>query len=368
MTRFVRLTSEALATKTKDLFLATWLTEALLNTQGFAGLNEGLKLTQGLIDQFWDTLYPELEDNDAEFRASPLEWLGNYLEPSKGSSPSLAVKTVPITTDGVNWLRYSLSRTVPSQDDANESDAKRAAREKVIKEGKPAPEEADASAVDQSPKAFYVKLQKDISESLQTLKSLESLADEKFGNSAPSFGKLRAGLTEVATTVGIILKKKRELEPDDATDATAAQEPGEKCSAGREFRRRPSGEIRNRDGAVAHAYAGATTQYLRTQEPQSPAGYLAIRGLRWGELRSAGATPDLKSLSAAPADLRTQIRSLALEAKWPELLEACERAAAMASGRAWLDVQRYARSVRAKRWGSLINPSRVRSNPNCVRC
>ncbi len=31
---------------------------------------------------------------------------------------------------------------------------------------------------------------------------------------APSFGKLRVGVTDVATTVGIILKKKRELEPD----------------------------------------------------------------------------------------------------------------------------------------------------------
>ncbi len=335
----IQLTSEALRDKTKDLFLASWLAEALLNKQGFAGLHDGLQLMRGLIDQFWDTLYPELEDGDAEFRASPLDWFGNYLEPGKGSSPALAVKAVPIAMDGLTWLRFSESRTVPTQDEGVESDVKRAARDKALKEGKLAPEIADSS-VDQSPKAYYVKLHKDITDSLQSLKALEALADAKFGDAAPSFGKLRSGLTEVATTVGIILKKKRELEPDAEPEpgSEEAAETVETAAGG------PApaglGEIRNRDDAVAHVLAGV--QFLRAKEPQSPAGYLAARGLRWGELRAAGKTPDPKTLVPAPADLRTQIKSLALESKWPELLEACERASSMACGRGWLDMQRYA--------------------------
>jgi type VI secretion system protein ImpA len=336
----IRLAGDALASKTKDLFLASWLTEAWLSKQGFAGLNDGLQLMRGLVDQFWDTLYPEIEDGDCEFRASPLDWFGNYLEPSKGSSPALAVKSVPITTDGLNWLRYAESRTVPSQEDANESEVKRASRDKDIKEGKLSPEETDAS-VDQSPKAYYVKLHKDITDSLASLKTLEALADEKFGDAAPSFGKLRAGLTEVGTTVGIILKKKRELEPDPEGEAStdSPELAGAEVAASSAG---PSslGEIRNRDDAVAHILAGV--QFLRGKEPQNPAGYLAARGLRWGELRAAGVTPDPKTLVAAPIDLRTQIKSLALEQKWPELLEACERATSMACGRGWLDMQRYA--------------------------
>ncbi|HML18789.1 MAG TPA: type VI secretion system protein TssA [Bryobacteraceae bacterium] len=336
----IRLTTDALTKKTKDLFLASWLADALLNKRGFAGLNDGIQLMQGLINQFWDTLYPEMEDGDAEFRASPLDWFGNYLEPGKGSSPALAVKTVPITTDGLNWLRYSESRGVPTQEQASASESKRTAREKALKEGKLAPEEADAS-VDQSPKAFYVKLHKDIAASLASLKALAALSDEKFGNAAPSFGKLQSGLTEVATTAGIILKKKRELEPD--TEAEVAAEAAAEGAAETEpAPAAPSalGEILNRDDAVAHILAGV--QFLRSKEPLNPAGYLVARALRWGELRAAGPAPDPKALVAAPADLRTQIKSLALEAKWPELLEACERASNMACGRGWLDMQRYA--------------------------
>ena len=44
----IKLISEALATKTKDLQLAAWLAEALLNREGVAGLREVLDLIAGL--------------------------------------------------------------------------------------------------------------------------------------------------------------------------------------------------------------------------------------------------------------------------------------------------------------------------------
>jgi type VI secretion system protein ImpA len=334
----IRMTGDALANKTKDLILASWLAEAQLNKQGFTGLNDGLNLMRSLIEQFWDTLYPELEDGDGEFRASPLEWFGNYLEPSKGSSPALAVKMVPITAEKLNWLQYTDSRKVPTPDDAKANKDKGIAREKGLKEGKLPPEQVDSS-IEQTPKAFYAKLHKDIAEAVKSLQALEAVANDKFGDAAPSFGKLRAGIVEVATLVGIILKKKRELEPDPpevvAAESSEMVETGAAAAGPSEL-----GQIRNHDDAVAHVLAGV--QFLRTNEPQNPAGYLAARGLRWGELRAAGPTPDPKTLVPAPADLRLEIRTLALEGKWVELLDACERASAMACGRGWLDSQRYA--------------------------
>src|ERR1043166_7420519 len=60
----VQLTSDALATKSKDLQLAAWLTEGLLKTEGFAGLRAGIELNTALLQTFWDTLYPPIEDGD----------------------------------------------------------------------------------------------------------------------------------------------------------------------------------------------------------------------------------------------------------------------------------------------------------------
>src|SRR5581483_3328558 len=71
----IRLTSEALASKTKDLQLAAWLTEALMKTESVAGLKDGLKVLGAFVDQFWDSVYPQLDEGDAEVRVAPLEWL-----------------------------------------------------------------------------------------------------------------------------------------------------------------------------------------------------------------------------------------------------------------------------------------------------
>jgi type VI secretion system protein ImpA len=86
------LAQESLATKSKDLQLAAWVTEALLNTESFAGLLQGLNLCTELIKNFWDTIYPPIEDGDLELRAGPLEFIGSALE--------IPLKTRPLTKAG----------------------------------------------------------------------------------------------------------------------------------------------------------------------------------------------------------------------------------------------------------------------------
>ena len=78
--KVIELASEALIKRTKDLELASWLTEALLKQNGFGGLRDGLLLCYGLIEKFWDTVYPRIEDGDLERRAAHLEFIGKKLE------------------------------------------------------------------------------------------------------------------------------------------------------------------------------------------------------------------------------------------------------------------------------------------------
>ena len=66
------------------------------------GLAFGLKLIKGMVERYWDTLYPELEDGDAEFRSKPLEWLGAYFDPNKGLSPIFALKSIALTSGGIS--------------------------------------------------------------------------------------------------------------------------------------------------------------------------------------------------------------------------------------------------------------------------
>jgi len=103
----IKLAKEALAKQSKDLQIAAWLTEALLAREGFPGLQQGLDLMRRMLETFWDTVYPQIdEDGDLEMRATPLSFVGRQLDRT--------VRSVGLTQAGHNWYQYRESRTVPS--------------------------------------------------------------------------------------------------------------------------------------------------------------------------------------------------------------------------------------------------------------
>src|SRR5262249_1608827 len=63
----------------KDLQLGAWLLEAWLHLDGAAGLVQGVSLLAGLCESFWDSVHPELEDDDPELRLAPLYWVEERL-------------------------------------------------------------------------------------------------------------------------------------------------------------------------------------------------------------------------------------------------------------------------------------------------
>ncbi|MGH9431365.1 MAG: type VI secretion system protein TssA [Terriglobia bacterium] len=337
----VKLAGEALTTKTKDLQLAAWLTEALVKTQGFGGLRDGLELCRGLVSGFWETLYPEIEDGDAEMRATPLDWVGSALD--------FPVRSVPLSKDGFGWAKYQESRRTGFEDQVK-SDKEKTARAKMIAEGKLTPEVFDKSFVE-TPKAFYLQGEKDLDTCLAELDQLDQVSQEKFADAAPGFGKLKTALQEVRHVLHGLLEKKRETEPDPVEEipAPVGTEGGDVAGVSGESAARPaaaivisiesSSEPADRR-AIISSIANAAA-LLRKREPQNPAAYLMLRGLRWGELRAAGRLTDPALLEGPPAELRRHIKKLALDRKWNEMLETAEKAMALPCSRAWLDLQRF---------------------------
>jgi len=89
----------------------------------------------------------------------------------------------------------------------------------------------------------------------------------------------------------------------------------------------------------------SAARFLRRTEPHSPASYLILRGLRWGELRADHEGLDPRILEAPPPQARSQLRRLLLDSQWDQLLEAAEGIMGTPAGRGWLDLQRYTLSA-----------------------
>jgi len=336
-----KLAQEALSTRTKDLQLAAWLTEAMLWTEGYSGLHQGLVLCQGLISSFWETLYPPIDEGDLELRAAPLEWIGSALE--------VPLKSVPMVRSGYDWFKFKESRVV-GYEQAAQTDKEKETRAQRLTEGKLAPELFD-KAFSETSKAFYAQAEKDLDACLETIRALDEVCSQKFGNSAPSLGKLKIASEEVRHSIHTLLQKKRETEPDVVEQPAAASsaEGNGRPVAGAASAGSASGpagiliglassEPADRRQAIAAIATAAA--FLRKREPHSPAPYLMMRGLRWGELRAAAQNSAATMLEAPPTELRQHIKRLALSHNWSDLLEAAENAMSLPCSRAWLDLQR----------------------------
>ncbi|HEX5432223.1 MAG TPA: type VI secretion system protein TssA [Bryobacteraceae bacterium] len=339
----VKLASELLATRTKDLQLAAWLTEAMLRQESFAGLLQGLNLLRGLIENFWDTLYPEVEDGDLELRAAPVEWVGTRLD--------AALREAPITRGGLGYYKYKESRAVGYEQDAAENEQKQNARAAAIAEGKVTAEDFDKDAASTST-AQYEAWVGALDGCQESLEALGALCEEKFGNYTPSFSPLRAAIEEVRHTANQILQKRpdrggatAEAEEQPEPEAEVSGEPvsgdASAAAAAPARKKKAVAGIDPEDLDDAAARLDAVARFLRQQDPYSPGPYLLLRGYRWGELRGYGESPDPTALLPPSSEVRQNVKRLALESNWAELLEFAETAMAQPCGRAWLDLQRY---------------------------
>ncbi len=342
----IKLAGEALATKSKDLQLAAWLAEALLKKEGIGRLQPCLQLFQDLQEQFWDTLYPVIEDGDVGMRAVPIEWAANRM--------GAILYEASITRDGLNYYQYKDSRAVGYEADAESSDAKREARERAIADGKITGEDFDKSFA-ATPKSWYVQMDESLRSSTDLLGEMEVFCEEKYGDDRPGFGKLRSALEEVGNAVGILLNEKRKLEPDEPTEEGEA-EPGveaeaEEATAEAETSAAPQPVARARasksmaaepvDREDAMARVQACAKFLQTDNPSSPVAYLLQTALRLGEMREQGSWPAWDFLIPPATEKRQNLKRLAAEENWTELLSAAIAVAGEPCGRAWLDVHRY---------------------------
>ena len=73
--------AEELLGRTKDLRVAVLLTRAAMNVHGPAGLEDGTAVLRGMLEQHWDTVHPQLDeedDNDPTFRVNSVLPLGDH--------------------------------------------------------------------------------------------------------------------------------------------------------------------------------------------------------------------------------------------------------------------------------------------------
>jgi type VI secretion system protein ImpA len=230
-------------------------------------------LVNGLLEKFWDGMYPQIDGDDLEPRAAPVVWFTEADRGARLPNRIRDVAIVPSGTDGVacSWSFWK-SRYVAPKGETEDEGAYIRRRTEAEERGK-----LFESAVAPVPVAHFATLREDLEASLAELSRLQSLLDHRFGRSAPGTTALRQSLEECSALVTRIFKDKGgHLGPEteampDGTEPAAA-ETGQVSTT-------IAGPIRSREDAVRRLAEVAA--FFRQTEPHSPVSYLVERAASW---------------------------------------------------------------------------------------
>ena len=289
---------EILRSKSKDLQVCAWMTEALVNNHGFAGLRDGLRVMTGLHERFWEGVYPEIyrgdEEPDDDGNPPPLPddaYDARILAlEAMDRSVALALRNVPLTRSvfghhSFEKYEYSSKFVIPEDLDSLDADERRYIETQKA-EGKITAEQWQ-KAKDATPADFYRLQLALLGECGEGFATFRRVVNERYEN-APGFPQLEKTLDQITSAVRNVLKEKvPDFGREGGAASGAAEQPGaaggETSGAGAD-NGAPSaaGQTRSRQEALRKLQEVA--DFFRRTEPHSPVSYLVHRAVKWGNM------------------------------------------------------------------------------------
>jgi type VI secretion system protein ImpA len=246
-----------IASTAKDLEVAAWLTEGLLREHRFGGLRDGLQLLSGLVERYWDDVFPLPDEDGLDARLTPITGLSGYESEGRLIAP---LKKMPLTEGDVPIAFWQCESAAAGSVDGGSALA------------------AFANGVQHSSPQFVRDLVDDGRACLAALAQLEAALEARAGGETPSFSRLRDVVAEI---VDVVKAYGGEALPDDAVVA----EPAVAEMAAAEVAEVPAaGAGRPLDRQAAIRQLEELARFFRRTEPHSPIAYALDNLVRRGRM------------------------------------------------------------------------------------
>ena len=245
----------------KDIRVSLHLTAALLRTDGWPGFADGLQLLHGYLEQYWDEVYPLVEDDDPFFRVNALF---NLSDPQRFIGALRRTPVVRSRMAGSYALRDHLAAAAgprPADEDDEPSD------QEAVDAGliRAAFTEADGEQLAADAEG--------IDAAVQALDAIVRLADDKLGSDAPDLSQVVKVLQQIKGWMdGERAAQNGETPPAPESEDAAAPSASAVPQAGfPDAIDSPEQAIRALD---------KVSDYFRRYEPSSPVPLLLERAKR----------------------------------------------------------------------------------------
>ncbi len=244
--------SKELFKKGKHLRVALLLLESGMELRSLRGFSEGVGLIDGLLNRYWEEVYP----NDPEYLAQDRSALLTGISDARFRT---RLSKMPLVTSSKAGRRFSWEEIEAARSGARSGNGDASNIERMI----------EGICREEIPPDAHQQIISEIEDSIRGLTSIEDVLDAKLGNkSQVSFRELKANLAQI----------KAFYEPF-AAEGVAPVNAGSEALPGVPHQPMAfSGEISTRDGAIKAMDKIIT--YFEQNEPSSPIPLLLTRAKR----------------------------------------------------------------------------------------
>lgn len=279
--------SELLGKRSKDFQAAAWLCESWIHLHQVDGFNAAVDVLTGLVERFWDTAHPQIEDGDDDARVATFIWMNENLPLTLKLHVTLlhVPDRIPSAVSLADWDQALIADN-QKNDDKKPNPAG----------GNPVTREELTSSANGKNLLALVALKTRLQVATGKWDALARLLDEKMNTNPPSVARIGEMLRRIERAVTSLIDGRVPAQavareptlastpPNQEQTMDAAAPNQEDIPAGQGVLLH-SGPITSREDA--YRMLEAVADYLQKAEPHSPTPYLVKRAVSWGRMSLA---------------------------------------------------------------------------------
>lgn len=276
--KVIELAPKILKQESKDLEVACWYVEALVRRYSYAGLRDGFAVLEGLVENFWEGLYPEIDEDGIETKVAPFAGMngegaeGVLIAPLRNRDICQGQNVGPFT-----FWQYQQVLEVQRLVDED-------AKEKKFKDLGYDLSDIE-KAVSETSTNFLVDLRDDLQECVTLYRKVSQKLDELCGiHESPPTSNIINVLEECLGAVQHLGRDKFPIEEVEAEDAESTE--GENGTMDETNNAQPAraatGPVVSREQAFKQLLQ--ISEFFLKTEPHSPVSYLLQKAVKWGNM------------------------------------------------------------------------------------
>ena len=261
-------------TETKDLELVAWYIEAATRIDGFLGLANGFELAATLIENFWDNLYPQPDEDGVATRISPIIGLNGFGADGALIMPILGINLTSSSSANPSYATWQYERALELEKLHDDDKKEEKVQSGII------PLKSIQKAFSDSGNEYIIEQHQYLQLAIDNYTRLIDIIDEKCIEDPQPTSNIMSALRRCEDVFRYLSQDVIELKTTEEVETSPEPEVNSN-NADKVVMTKHNTQTLTREKALFDLQNIAN--YFRESEPHSPVSYLIEQSINWSK-------------------------------------------------------------------------------------